>query len=227
MAKKSFPQKILRLMTRLVAAVIAFMLLIVLLFRFVNPPTSAFMLAHQVEYPDQRLQQSWVALDEVSPWMPLAVMASEDQRFPEHWGVDFVAIRKALSEYSAGDGLRGASTITQQTAKNLFLWNGRSFIRKLIEAALALGMELLWPKERILEVYLNIAEFGPGIYGVEAASQAFFGRSARLLNDYQSALLAAVLPNPKVLDAGMPSAYVQQRVSWIRNQMPRLPQQIK
>ncbi|KEF31326.1 Monofunctional biosynthetic peptidoglycan transglycosylase [Marinobacter nitratireducens] len=214
-------------MTRLVAAVIAFMLLIVLLFRFVNPPTSAFMLAHQVEYPDQRLQQSWVALDEVSPWMPLAVMASEDQRFPEHWGVDFVAIRKALSEYSAGDGLRGASTITQQTAKNLFLWNGRSFIRKLIEAALALGMELLWPKERILEVYLNIAEFGPGIYGVEAASQAFFGRSARLLNDYQSALLAAVLPNPKVLDAGMPSAYVQQRVSWIRNQMPRLPQQIK
>lgn len=227
MAKKSFPQKILRLMTRLVAAVIAFMLLIVLLFRFVNPPTSAFMLAHQLAYPDQRIQQRWITLDDVSPWLPLAVMASEDQRFPEHWGVDFVAIRKALSEYSAGDGLRGASTITQQTAKNLFLWNGRSFIRKLIEAALALGMELLWPKERILEVYLNIAEFGPGIYGVEAASQAFFGRSARLLNDYQSALLAAVLPNPKVLDAGMPSAYVQQRVSWIRNQMPRLPQQIK
>lgn len=227
MAKKSFPQKILRFMTRLVAAVIAFMLLIVLLFRFVNPPTSAFMLAHQVEYPDRRLQQSWVALDEVSPWMPLAVMASEDQRFPEHWGVDFVAIRKALSEYSAGDGLRGASTITQQTAKNLFLWNGRSFVRKLIEAALALGIELLWPKERILEVYLNVAEFGPGIYGAEAASQAFFGRPARLLNDYQAALLAAVLPNPKVLNAGMPSAYVQQRVSWIRDQMPRLSKHIK
>lgn len=227
MAKKSFPRKMLRLITRLVASVIALMLLIVLLFRFVNPPTSAFMVAHKLEYPDQRIQQSWVALDDVSPWVPLAVMASEDQRFPEHWGVDFVAIRKALSEYSAGDGLRGASTITQQTAKNLFLWNGRSFIRKLIEAALALGMELLWPKERILEVYLNVAEFGPGIYGAEAASQAFFGRPARLLNDYQAALLASVLPNPKVLDAGMPSAYVQQRVSWIRNQMPRLSKHIK
>ena len=154
--------------------------------------------------------------------MPLAVVASEDQRFPHHAGVDFEAIRQALSEYRAGEGLRGASTITQQTAKNLFLWNGRSFVRKAVEAGLAVVIDGLWPKQRILEVYLNVAEFGPGIYGVEAASQAYFDKPARHLTEYQAALLAAVLPNPKVLRVNAPSTYVRERVVWIQGQIAQL-----
>ncbi|MEP4466667.1 monofunctional biosynthetic peptidoglycan transglycosylase, partial [Marinobacter alexandrii] len=195
---------------------------VIILLRFVNPPTSSFMLGHRLSLPDQALYQRWVPLSEISPWMPLAVVASEDQRFPEHWGVDFAAIRTALAEYEAGEGLRGASTITQQTAKNLFLWNGRSFVRKALEAGLALGIEGLWPKKRIMEVYLNIAEFGPGVYGVEAASRRYFGVSASQLSSIQSARLAAVLPNPKSLSAIAPSAYVWERVSWIRGQMAQL-----
>lgn len=204
------------------AGAVSLMLLVILLFRFVNPPTSAFMLGYQLSDSERALSHQWVPLSEISPAMPLAVVASEDQRFPYHAGVDFKAIGQALSEYRAGEGLRGASTITQQTAKNLFLWNGRSFVRKAIEAVLALGLDALWPKERVLEVYLNIAEFGPGIYGVEAASQAYFGHSAQALSGYRSALLAAVLPNPKVLNARAPTPYVRERVAWIRTQMAQL-----
>jgi len=194
---------------------------VLLLFRFVNPPTTAFMLAHQVTEKGT-VHQQWIDYGRISEWMPLAVVASEDQRFPDHWGVDFAAVRKALEEYRAGDGLRGASTITQQTAKNLFLWNGRSFVRKALEAGLALGLEALWPKQRILEVYLNVAEFGPGIYGVEAASRAYFGISARDLSRSQAARLAAVLPNPKVLSAADPSPYVWERAAWVQRQMQQL-----
>ncbi len=204
------------------AGACALVLGIILLFRFVDPPTSSFMLGHRLAAPELGLHQEWIDLGDISPWMPLAVVASEDQRFPDHWGVDFAAIRKALAEYQAGDGLRGASTITQQTAKNLFLWNGRSFVRKTLEAGLALSLEALWPKERILEVYLNIAEFGPGIYGVEAASRRFYGISAGQLSPGQAARLAAVLPNPKVLSVVEPSPYVWERVAWIRGQMAQL-----
>jgi len=195
---------------------------LIVLFRFVNPPTSAFMLGHFLSGSGYELRQEWVSLDDISPWMPLAVVASEDQRFPHHRGVDFDAIRKVLAEYQAGQGLRGASTITQQTAKNLFLWNGRSFVRKALEAGLALGIDALWPKRRIIEVYLNIAEFGQGVYGVEAASRLYFGVPARKLSQTQSARLAAVLPNPKILSAANPSAYVWERVAWIRGQMAQL-----
>lgn len=222
MAKRSFIRKSLRLLAMAFGAVVAMVFLTVLLFRFVNPPTSAFMLAYQLGTAPEPLRQEWVPMAEISPWMPLAVVASEDQRFPYHAGVDFEAIRKAVSEYKAGEGLRGASTITQQTAKNLFLWNGRSFVRKALEAVLALGIDGLWPKERVLEVYLNIAEFGPGIYGVEAASQAYFGKPARQLSQNQAARLAAVLPNPKVLSVTAPTAYVQERVVWIQQQMNQL-----
>ena len=204
------------------AGLLIALVLVLLLFRFVNPPTSAFMLAYRIGHPDQAPSQQWVALEAISPWMPLAVVASEDQRFPEHWGLDLAAIRSAVREYAQGEGLRGASTITQQTAKNLFLWNGRSFVRKGLEAGLAVTLEALWPKRRILEVYLNIAEFGPGIYGVEAASRAFFGIPARRLSRGQAARLAAVLPNPKVFRADRPSAYVWERVRWIRRQMDQL-----
>ena len=222
MAKRSFIRKSLRLLAMVFGAVVALVFLTILLFRFVNPPTSAFMLAYQLGSAPEPLRQEWVPMAEISPWMPLAVVASEDQRFPFHLGVDFEAIRKAVSEYKAGEGLRGASTITQQTAKNLFLWNGRSFVRKALEAVLALGIDGLWPKERVLEVYLNIAEFGPGIYGVEAASQIYFGKPARKLSQTQAARLAAVLPNPKVLSVTSPTAYVQERVVWIQQQMNQL-----
>ncbi|MGB2109468.1 MAG: monofunctional biosynthetic peptidoglycan transglycosylase [Marinobacter vinifirmus] len=222
MAKRSFIRKSLRLLAMAFGAVVAMVFLTILLFRFVNPPTSAFMLAYQLGTAPEPLRQEWVLMAEISPWMPLAVVASEDQRFPYHAGVDFEAIRKAVSEYKAGEGLRGASTITQQTAKNLFLWNGRSFVRKALEAVLALGIDGLWPKERVLEVYLNIAEFGPGIYGVEAASEIYFGKPARKLSQTQAARLAAVLPNPKVLSVTAPTAYVQERVVWIQQQMNQL-----
>ncbi|AMQ88260.1 monofunctional biosynthetic peptidoglycan transglycosylase [Marinobacter sp. LQ44] len=222
MAKRSFVRTSLRLVAIALGVVIALLLLAILLFRFVNPPTSAFMLAYQLDNPPRPLRHEWVPLSDISPWMPLAVVASEDQRFPHHRGVDVDAIRKAVSEYKAGEGLRGASTITQQTAKNLFLWNGRSFARKAIDAGLAVTIDGLWPKRRVLEVYLNIAEFGPGIYGVEAASQAYFGKPARYLSQAQAARLAAVLPNPKVLSVNSPSAYVQERVDWIQRQMAQL-----
>ncbi|HLV78527.1 MAG TPA: monofunctional biosynthetic peptidoglycan transglycosylase [Marinobacter sp.] len=220
--KRSFVRKCLRFLLLTVLAVVGVVVLTLLLFRFVNPPSSAFMLAYQFGSDPQPLRHQWVPYNEISPWMPLAVIASEDQRFAHHRGVDMAAIRKAVSEYRAGEGLRGASTITQQTAKNLFLWNGRSFIRKAIEAVLALGIDALWPKERVLEVYLNVAEFGPGVYGVEAASQFYFGKPARQLSRIQAARLAAVLPNPKVLSVNSPSAYVQERVNWIGRQMAQL-----
>lgn len=198
-------------------------ILALLLFRFVNPPTTAFILGYQVETGSfTGVSQAWVPLENISPWMPLAVIASEDQRFLDHWGVDLNAIVTAVNAFQEGDGLRGASTITQQTSKNLFLWGGRSFVRKGLEAVLAVGMDGLWPKRRIMEVYLNVAEFGPGIYGVEAASQAHFGVSAEQLTASQAARLAAVLPNPSVFDAGSPTPYVWERVSWIQRQMSQL-----
>ncbi len=222
MAKTSLVRTSVRWLALTFAGLIALLFVLILLLRFVNPPTSAFMLAYQVGSAPQSIRHEWVPMTEISPWMPLAVVASEDQRFPHHLGVDFEAIRKAVSEYKAGEGLRGASTITQQTAKNLFLWNGRSFVRKAIEAGLAVAIDGLWPKQRVLEVYLNIAEFGPGIYGVEAASQAYFGIPARFLSENQAARLAAVLPNPNVLSVTSPTTYVQERVDWIRGQMDQL-----
>lgn len=221
-APKSLIRSLPRRLAWFIAGCVLFVLLVILLFRFVNPPTSAFMLAYLVTDTNPELQQKWVTLSDISPWMPLAVVASEDQRFPEHHGVDFAAIRKAVSEHKKGQGLRGASTITQQTAKNLFLWNGRSFVRKALEAGLAIAIDALWPKRRILEVYLNIAEFGRGVYGVEAASRRYFGIPASQLSQTQAARLAAVLPNPKVLSAAQPSAYVWGRVTWIRGQMEQL-----
>lgn len=222
MAAKSITRKFQRYLVVTVATLLLLMVAVLLLFRFVNPPTSAFMVGYALSHPDRSLQHRWVDLDDMSPWVPLAVIASEDQRFPDHWGVDFVAIRQAVADYWSGDSLRGASTITQQTAKNLFLWNGRNFVRKALDAGLALALEATWPKRRVLEVYLNIAEFGPGIYGVEAASRAYFGISARQLSSQQAARLAAVLPNPTLLNAARPSPYVQDRVAWIQGQMRQL-----
>jgi monofunctional biosynthetic peptidoglycan transglycosylase len=190
---------------------------LVLLFRFVAPPFTAVMLLEPGALRD--IEYIWVDRDAIAATAVRAAMAAEDQRFLEHHGIDFVSLDRALEDYREGDGLRGASTITQQVAKNLFLWQGRSFFRKALEAYFALLLEVLWSKERILEVYLNIAEFGPNVFGVEAAAQQFFGGHARGLSAAQAALLAAVLPNPQRLHADRPSAYVRSRQAWIVTQM--------
>ncbi len=152
--------------------------------------------------------------------MALAVIAAEDQKFPEHWGFDVDAIETALG--SEGERMRGASTLSQQTAKNLFLWDGRSWVRKGLEAGLTVGIETVWTKRRILTVYLNIAEFGQGTFGVEAAAQRYFHKPASRLTIAEAALLAAVLPNPIRFRADAPSGYVRQRQQWIMRQMRQL-----
>jgi monofunctional glycosyltransferase len=196
--------------------------------RFVNPFTSAFMVQARVSsWVDDdprpwRLQHQWRDYDQISKQLALAVVASEDQLFPAHGGFDFKQIQKALDDAERGRRARGASTITQQVAKNLFLWNGRSWVRKGFEAWFTLLIELLWPKQRILEVYLNIAEFGRGIYGAEAASQAYFRKPAARLARAEAARLAAVLPNPIRLRAANPSRYVQARQAQIEREMAAL-----
>ena len=165
----------------------------------------------------------WVSMDEISPWMGLAVIAAEDQKFPEHWGFDVSAIEKALEHNERNENrIRGASTLSQQTAKNLFLWDGRSWVRKGLEAGLTLGMETVWSKKRILTVYLNIAEFGDGVFGVEAAAQRYFHKPASRLSLSEAALLAAVLPTPLRFKANAPSGYVRSRQAWIMRQMRQL-----
>jgi monofunctional biosynthetic peptidoglycan transglycosylase len=190
---------------------------LVVLFRYVNPPVSAVM--RWEEGSLATIEYEWVGREQIAVSAARAVMASEDQRFIEHNGIDFVSLDRALDDYRGGGGLRGASTITQQVAKNLFLWQGRSFVRKVLEAYFALLIEVFWSKERILEVYLNVAEFGPNVFGVEAATKKFFGGHAVNLSTANAALLAAVLPNPKQLRAARPSAYVRERQAWILGQM--------
>jgi monofunctional biosynthetic peptidoglycan transglycosylase len=201
----------------LVAASLAVSVAFVLLFRVVDPAVTMVML--QEPGPLGALERDWVDRDGIALTAARAVIAAEDQRFLEHHGIDFVSLDRAIEDYRAGDGLRGASTITQQVAKNVFLWQGRSFVRKALEAYFALLIELCWGKERILEVYLNSAEFGAGVFGVEAAARKFFGTSAAKLSAQQAALLAAVLPNPKRLSAARPSDYVRERQRWIAGQM--------
>lgn len=165
----------------------------------------------------------WVSMDEMTPWMGLAVIAAEDQKFPDHWGFDVGAIEKALAHNERNENrIRGASTLSQQTAKNLFLWDGRSWLRKGLEAGLTVGIETVWSKKRILTVYLNIAEFGEGVFGVEAASQRYFHKPASNLTMSEAALLAAVLPNPIKFRADAPSGYIRSRQAWILRQMRQL-----
>jgi monofunctional glycosyltransferase len=195
--------------------------------RWINPVTSAFMIEAKltaIRDGDRRYhtEYHWVELESISPQAAIAVIASEDQQFPFHYGFDFHSIREAVRSHERGAKLRGASTITQQLAKNLFLWSGPSFVRKGLEAGLTLTMETMLPKERILEIYLNIAEFGPGIYGVEAAARHFFHEHALALSREQSALLAVVLPNPRQLKVDAPSHYVLSQRDWTLQQMANL-----
>lgn len=195
--------------------------------RWINPRYSSFMAQAQIQAWTKHdrnyvFRHQWVGLDQISPNLPLAVVASEDQKFPEHWGFDVEAIEKAYAMNRHSHRVHGASTISQQVAKNLFLWSGRSYFRKSLEAYFTILIEACLPKRRILEIYLNIAEFGYGTYGAEAAAQRFFHKHASRLTRSDAAVLAAVLPNPERLLAGAPSAYVQQRRDWILGQMQAL-----
>lgn len=203
-------------------------LLPVLLLRWLPPPTSAFMLTHWLAEEHQSAewvghpQQQWTDWQNIAPSMRLAVVAAEDQKFPFHNGFDIASIQDAVREHLRGADLRGASTISQQVAKNLFLWPTQSWLRKGLEAWFTLLIELVWSKQRILEVYLNIAEFGHGIYGVEAASREFFGITAAMLSPEQAALLATVLPNPKRYNANQPNSHMLERRQWVLKQMRQL-----
>lgn len=195
----------------------------VAIFRFLPVPVTPLMLIRCVEQKfngqELKLKKDWVALEEISPRLQLAVVCAEDQNFLHHNGFDFKAIEKAMEHNEKSKRKRGASTISQQTAKNLFLWPGRSWIRKGLEVYFTFLIELLWNKERIMEVYLNIIEMGPGIYGAEAASKNFFNKKATQISASQAALIAAVLPNPLRFSVAKPSAYIQRRQQWIIRQM--------
>ncbi len=201
---------------------------ILFVFRWVPLPTSAFIY-HQNSLaraqPDtyEEAAYSWIGWDDISPDIAMAVIAAEDQRFSKHWGVDTIELRKALASNQGKKGKpRGASTITQQTAKNLFLWNGRSYFRKIIEAGLSVAIEIAWSKERILEVYLNIAQFGDAIFGVNEASRLLFDKKPQDLTKEEAALLAAVLPRPAISDVNNPSPKLVQKQQWILKQMKQL-----
>jgi monofunctional glycosyltransferase len=201
--------------------------LAVALLRVADPPTSAFMLARQLEARAAGdngfvLDHRWQPWRNLSPALLVALVAAEDQNFPVHDGFDIAAIEAVLAARGGDGRVRGASTISQQVAKNLFLWGGRSWLRKGLEAWFTVLIEALWPKQRILEVYANIAEFGDGIYGAEAAAQRHFGIPARQLDPSRAARLAAVLPNPRRYSASAPGPYVLNRQAWIAQQARQL-----
>lgn len=213
-----------RAILKIVAVVIIVSVAVIGVLRWYPPPTTAFMLRTQYFSANgvAGVEHLWVPWGQISPLVALAVIAAEDQKFPQHWAFDFQQIKSAVRENKQRDRLRGASTITQQVAKNLFLWPGRSYLRKGLEAYFTVVLELLWSKQRILEVYLNIAEFAPGVYGVAATSARYFAKSAAGLSRSDAALLAAVLPNPHRLNLDLPSPYVRGRARWIREQMDQL-----
>jgi len=220
-------RRLARWLWRGLLACVLLSLLAVLALRYVAPPTSAFMLARAVAAwrsgeAGFELRYRWVDWEGIAPTLPIALVAAEDQKFPYHHGFDLEAIDQAWRERGDGAPRRGASTISQQVAKNLFLWSGRSWVRKGLEAWFTALIELTWPKRRILEVYANIAEFGDGVYGVEAAARHYYGKPAAQLSAREAALLAAVLPNPKRLRVDQPSRYVGMRASWIERQVRQL-----
>ena len=207
------------------AAWAAVTVLAIVAMRWIDPPTTAFMLRDRIGgsfEADYQFRHDWRELDAISRNAALAAIAAEDQQFPFHHGFDFKQIDKALEDRERGRRVRGASTISQQVAKNLFLWPGQSWFRKGLEAGITVLIELAWPKWRILEVYLNVAEFGRGTWGVQAASHRYFGKDAAHLTAAEAALLAAVLPSPRRYRADAPGPYVRKRQAWILRQMTAL-----
>ncbi len=222
--KRSVFAKLRRLILWLMALWLLISLTLVLLMRWINPPTTAFMLQrlYSDEYKPIELQHEWRDLSQISPSLAVSVIASEDQKFADHWGFDVDAIQQVIEDGQAGKKMRGASTISQQLAKNLFLWSGRSWVRKGLEVYFTAATEVMLPKRRILELYLNVAEFGDGVYGAEAAAQTIFGVPAAALSSQQSALLAARLPSPKNYAIQPPSDYMKKRARWIQQQVIQL-----
>ncbi len=200
---------------------------LVILYRFLPVPITPLMVIRLFEQAvdsekEMRLYKDWESIENISRHAPQAVVAAEDQKFLDHHGFDLEAMKKAWENNKKGKRIKGASTITQQTVKNVFLWPSRSYIRKGLEAYFTVLVELVWSKERILEVYLNVIEMGDGIYGIEAAAQTFFKKPAANLTRGQAALIAAVLPNPRRWNPAKPTAYIQGRQTWILRQMSNL-----
>ncbi len=210
-ARRSFKKRVTRLVLRAVSAVFLLVVFLVVLGAVINPPTTAYMFSESRRLGG--VKQTWVSLDRVAPVMARSAVAAEDANFCQHWGFDMIAIRKAIA---AGSN-RGASTISQQTVKNVYLWHGRTWLRKAMEALITPVMEAVWSKRRIVEVYLNIAEFDEGVFGVEAAAQHYFGVPASDLSANQAARLAAILPAPKKRSAAKPSDYVLKRARQVRD----------
>jgi monofunctional biosynthetic peptidoglycan transglycosylase len=226
MRRRSLAERIARAVTTSILAAAIASIVAVAGFRWLPVPMTAFMVQERVASPGGggpfRQRHEWVPWERISRHAAVAVIAAEDQKFLVHDGFDFAAIEKAVSEAQRGRRLRGASTITQQVAKNLFLWGGQSWLRKGLEAWFTVWIEFLWPKRRILEVYLNSAQFGRGTWGVQAASRQYFGKDAARLTRAEAALLAAVLPSPTRYRVVNPGPYVRQRQAWILGQMNRL-----
>lgn len=222
--KKGIVSRSLRFVGRLLLVFFFGSILQVLVFKWLPPFFTPVMLVEKLEgmFEKERqynLKYKWAPIEKISPYMVLAVIASEDQGFADHFGVDIKAIEKAMEDNKRGRRLRGGSTITQQVAKNLFLWQGRDYFRKALEAYYTVLIELFWSKQRIAEMYVNIAEMGYGIYGVQSASNIFYNKDAIALTRNEAALLAAVLPNPKRFSAKKPSEYIIGRRNWIVKQM--------
>ena len=205
---------ILGILLTLFGVVVVLPVTFVLLFRVVPPPFTPLMVIRMVE--GEGMERAWTPLDGISPYVVPSVLAAEDSRFCQHSGVDWHEFRQALSDWLDQGRLRGASTVSMQTAKNVYLWPGRSLFRKGLEAYMTALIEALWPKRRIVEVYLNVAEWAPGIYGIEAAARHHFGKPAYALTAYESALLAAVLPNPRRWSAARPTSYIRGRAATIQ-----------
>ena len=215
--------KILGIIWRIILGFVILSVVSVIIYRWVPVPITPLMVIRAIEQKadgkEAKMKHDWVPLEEISPKLQLAVVCSEDQNYLKHFGFDWGAIEKAMKENEEGKRVRGASTITQQTAKNVFLWPGRSYIRKAFEVWFTILVEIFWSKERIMEVYLNSIEMGDGVYGAEAASQYWYKKKAIKLTKDEAAGIAAVLPNPLKYRANPPTNYIIKRKTWIKQQM--------
>jgi monofunctional glycosyltransferase len=218
--KESFVRRTWRFIKRLFIVLFILQLIYLLLLKWVDPPVTITQLGSL--FSGNGLKRDYVDYKEISPYAKLSVIASEDQLFPDHNGFDFKSIEKAMKHNRKSKSLHGASTLSQQVAKNVFLWQGRSWIRKALEVYFTFMIELLWSKERILEIYLNTVEMGKGVFGIEAASKRFYNKPAKKLTRSEAACIAAALPNPKVYSVRPLSRYVSTRCGWILKQMNNL-----
>jgi monofunctional biosynthetic peptidoglycan transglycosylase len=210
-----------QMLKKLLLFLVAAHFIYIIILKWIDPPLTVTQLASWIA--GHGLKRDYVRMDHISPQAALAVIAAEDQLFPDHNGFDVKSIRKAMEAHeNRHQKLRGASTISQQVAKNVFLWQGRSWIRKGLETYFTFMIEAIWGKKRILEVYLNVAEMGKGIFGIEAASRTYFDKPAKLLSAPESARIAACLPNPRKYQVSPPSEYINRRYPWVVQQMDNL-----